>query len=286
MSDPTPNKSNPELSLIQPLKATWNGITAKYAQEPPGENNHLLTGPVIGAVFAPQLRSSWQIDGGDSGVIAVPTSSVCLYTVPQIWWRWEQPADTVHLALEPSLIERTAAACNVGGLIALDHRLVLSDPVLFHFAMLFKTELQTGGIGGALYIESLTTALVVHLLRHYRSSRSKITINDRPLSQAQLKNIQAFIDAHLGDNFTVADLATVAHFSPAHFARAFKSTLGQPPHRYVMQQRIEKAKQLLVMTRLPIADIAITVGFHNKSHFAARFHKLAGVSPKAYRDSF
>jgi len=201
--DSAPEPSNPNFSPIQPLKATWNGITTKYAQEPPGESNHLLTGPVIGAVLAPQPRSSWQIDGGGSGVIAVPTGSVCLYTVPQIWWRWEQPADTVHLALQPRLIERIAVECNISGSVALDHRLVLSDPVLFHFAMLFKTELQTGGIGGSLYIESLTTALVVHLLRHYRSSRSKITIDDCPLSQAQLKNICAFIDAHLGDRFTV-----------------------------------------------------------------------------------
>lgn len=275
----------PDFSPAPLLKATWNGITAKFATEPPGEANHILKSPVIGAVFAPQLRSCWQIDGGGSGIVAVPTGSVCLYTVPQIWWRWEQPADTVHLALEPSLIERVAKECNISGTVALDHRLVLFDPVLFNFAMLFKTELQTGGIGGQIYIESLTTALVVHLLRHYRGSTSTLKIDDCPLSQTQLNDIRAFVEAHLGDNFTVADMAAIAHFSPAHFARAFKSTVGQPPHRYVMQQRIEKAKQLLAITRLPITEVGLSVGFQNKSHFAAQFHKFVGVSPKVYRDS-
>lgn len=276
---PVPNE------LHFPLKATWKGITVKAAQEPPGEANHVLNCPVIGAVFAPQLRSTWCIDGGGSGVIAVPSGSVCLYTVPQIWWRWEQPADAVHLSLDPQFIARVALDCGIGGTATLDHRLVLNDPVLFHFASLFKTELQTGGDGGALYIESLTTALVIHLLRQYRGSSAKMALDDRPLDANQINQICAFIEAHLSEDFTVADLAMLAHFSPAHFARAFKATIGQPPHRYVMQQRIEKAKQLLSRTRLPIAEIALAVGFANKSHFAAQFHRLVGASPKVYRDS-
>ncbi|GAP98048.1 transcriptional regulator, AraC family [Leptolyngbya sp. NIES-2104] len=241
--------------------------------------------PVLGAVFAPQLRSTWCIDGGGSGIVAVPTGSVCLYTVPQIWWRWEQPADTVHLALDPILMAQIAIDCGMGETATLDHRLVLDDPVLFHLAVLFKTELQTGGIGGSLYIESLTTALMIHLLRHYRGSSTKLAIDDRPLDAHQINQIRAFIETHLSEDFTVADLAALAHFSPAHFARSFKATIGLPPHRYVMQQRIEKAKQLLVKTRLPIAEVALSVGFTNKSHFAAQFHKSVGASPKAYRDS-
>lgn len=278
--------SFPDEPQILPIKATWNGITAKAAQEPPGEANNLLDCPVIGAVFAPQLRSTWCIDGGGSGTVAVPTGSVCLYTVPQIWWRWEQPADTVHLTLDLKLLAQIAIDCGMSGKTTLDHRLVLDDPVLFHLAVLFKTELQTGGIGGSLYIESLTTALMIHLLRNYRGSSTKLILDDRPLDTHQINQIRAFIETHLSEDFTVADLAAIAHFSPAHFARAFKATIGQPPHRYVIQQRIEKAKQLLAKTRLPIAEVAISVGFSNKSHFAAQFQKWVGVSPKAYRNSF
>lgn len=76
---------------IQPpsttLKAEWDTITVEYSQEPPGEKNFSFSSNAISVVLAPQ-RSTWYLDGVSS-TVALPPGSICLYSVPQIWWQWE-----------------------------------------------------------------------------------------------------------------------------------------------------------------------------------------------------
>jgi AraC family transcriptional regulator len=93
----------------------------------------------------------------------------------------------------------------------------------------------------------------------------------------------AFIDAHLGAGLTLPRIARALEVSPHHFAHLFKRTTGVAPHRYVMQRRVEKAKELLLATDLPIAAIAYDVGCASQSHFCALFHRATGVTPQVYR---
>jgi AraC family transcriptional regulator len=70
-----------------------------------------------------------------------------------------------------------------------------------------------------------------------------------------------------------------------HFARAFKTSLGVPPHQFVLQRRLSLARELLTSTDRPIADIAIAAGFSDQSHLARTFRKSFAVSPTAFRRS-
>ena len=72
--------------------------------------------------------------------------------------------------------------------------------------------------------------------------------------------------------------------SQFHFARTFKAATGNSPHRYLTQRRIERAKVLLGVTKLSVAEVAYSVGFTNQSHFAAQFYKITGTTPKTYRN--
>ena len=92
-----------------------------------------------------------------------------------------------------------------------------------------------------------------------------------------------FIDRHLDHRLTLPEIAAALGINPYHFAHVFKRSLGIAPHQYVIVRRIERAKVLLAQTRLPIADIALAVGFANQSHFSAHFHRVTGVTPHAYR---
>lgn len=91
------------------------------------------------------------------------------------------------------------------------------------------------------------------------------------------------IDANLGGRLTLAYIAQLLGMSPYHLAHLFKRSVGVAPHQYVMQRRVERAKELLLSSDLPIADIALLVGCANQSHFSALFHRATGVSPYAYR---
>jgi AraC family transcriptional regulator len=73
--------------------------------------------------------------------------------------------------------------------------------------------------------------------------------------------------------------------SEFHFARLFKTATGDSPFRFVTRIRMERAKELLRKTRLPIFEIADRVGYQKPSHFSARFRAVLGFSPDAYRKS-
>jgi AraC family transcriptional regulator len=79
------------------------------------------------------------------------------------------------------------------------------------------------------------------------------------------------------------DLSILVRLSPSHFARAFKGSLGYPPHGYVMRQRMVRAQRLMLSTDAPLVQIAADCGLADQSHFSRLFRRFAGESPGAWR---
>ncbi|MFZ2077660.1 MAG: AraC family transcriptional regulator [Xanthobacteraceae bacterium] len=92
-----------------------------------------------------------------------------------------------------------------------------------------------------------------------------------------------YIVTHLNENITNGALAEVAGLSVCHFARMFKETVGVSPHRYVLQCRVECARELLASTDMPLSEIAIVTGFSDQSHYTRWFREIIGVTPSSYR---
>jgi transcriptional regulator GlxA family with amidase domain len=92
-----------------------------------------------------------------------------------------------------------------------------------------------------------------------------------------------YIVTHLNENITNDALAEVAGLSVCHFARMFKQTVGVSPHRYVLQCRIEWARELLAGMDMPLSEIAIVTGFSDQSHYTRWFREIIGVTPGSYR---
>ena len=83
---------------------------------------------------------------------------------------------------------------------------------------------------------------------------------------------------------SLPEIAQVLAMSPGHFAHAFRETTGLPPHRYVLERRVERAKSLLRGTNLPIIEIAGRIGCASHSHFSVMFHRMTGQAPRDYRN--
>jgi AraC-like DNA-binding protein len=98
-----------------------------------------------------------------------------------------------------------------------------------------------------------------------------------------LRRVQEYVDSHLGEDLELEQLALTAGLSLHHFARAFKVSVGVPPHQFVLQRRMSLARDLLTGTDRPIADIAIAAGFADQSHLARHFRQSYAVSPIAFR---
>jgi AraC family transcriptional regulator len=103
------------------------------------------------------------------------------------------------------------------------------------------------------------------------------------LGLVTVDRIVQYVHAHLAGPITLDRLAALATLSPYHFARAFKSTTGMPPHRFVTTIRLETAKVTLVSSRRPVTEVAQAVGFGNVSHFRRLFHREFGLRPAQLR---
>ena len=94
---------------------------------------------------------------------------------------------------------------------------------------------------------------------------------------------RAYMDRHYDAPITLERISSEAGFSPYHFIRLFRAAYRRTPHQYLMQQRIDKAKNLLRSTDLPINEICYTVGFESIGSFTTLFRRISGLPPSAYR---
>lgn len=271
---------------------SWNGILVEQCQssstpasemELPALSDHWLNLPLGQPALLIQKRDDRLYESivqkGDSILIPAGQPS---------YWRGREGdiCCPLHICLKPELIEQVADAAEIDtGRLDLVNCFARRDLQLYHIAMLFLAELQSGGIMGRLYVESLTQALVIHLLRHYSTLTQSITSENRSLTHTQLQQAIDYIHTYLDRDLSLAELASVINISPTYFASLFKQAMGISPHQYVIQQRVERAKLMLSKTDLAIADIALQVGFSSQSHLTQQFKRFTGMTPKQVRPS-
>jgi AraC family transcriptional regulator len=161
----------------------------------------------------------------------------------------------------------------------------VEDPVIGGLAALARLELNAGGAGGRLYLEGLAAALAVHLLRNSGLSRRSPIPHRGGLAPRQFRCVLEYIEAHLAEELGLVELAAIVGLSPHYFGEAFRISSGRSPHRYVMERRVERARDLLQGEDRPIGDIAYAAGFSSQSHFTANFRRITGVTPGRFRRS-
>jgi AraC family transcriptional regulator len=196
---------------------------------------------------------------------------------------WAKPHTLAYLYLSPAL---TAYSENSNSVITeLVPHSFFRDPFIEQLCLALVRELEAGAPLGARYADGLAQAIALHLLRHYSGLHLPKDLPSRGLSQQQLWLVIDFIEDNLTDDIGLEDLATLINMSPACFTKQFKHTTGLPPHQYLIQQRVERAKELLSVSTLSIAEVSQTVGFFDQSHLVRHFKYWVGVTPRDYRDS-
>ena len=103
------------------------------------------------------------------------------------------------------------------------------------------------------------------------------------LAPWQERRAKEMMMADLSGAIGLPGLAEACRLSVSHFGQAFKQTVGCPPHRWLMAQRIELAKKMMIVTKLPLCEIALSAGFADQSHFTRVFSQKISSSPAAWR---
>ena len=157
------------------------------------------------------------------------------------------------------------------------------DVTLRSYCELFLTEATLEAPGSNLMAASLGRALALHLLRQHSNLSYTALRKTAAIASGRLGRVLDHMREHLDQPITLGDLAALGGLSQSHFAHAFRDATGQPPHRYLIGLRMEKARALLESSKLSVLDISLRCGFESSTHFATMFHKVVGMSPRAWR---
>jgi AraC family transcriptional regulator len=103
------------------------------------------------------------------------------------------------------------------------------------------------------------------------------------LAPCQARRVCEYIEAHLDDRISIADLASLAGLSASHFSRAFRQTFGVPPRRHVSIQRVRRAKELILKSQSSLAEVALACGLCDQAHLSRLFRRLVGATPSFWR---
>lgn len=274
--------------ITVPRSATWKYLALEHHQQPPGECAYSLPHHTIRIALQPYhpferrrnderlLRSS--VVRGD--LILCPASS-------QEWMRWLANAEFLLLSLHPSLLVHLAEEADLSpdSIELLGNEQEIQDPLLLQIGLALLAEIseETATLS-AIYVETLANALVAHLLKQYCQHPGRTSVTFPPAEQFSAKTlrpIMEYIQEHLDHSLTLTELAEVVGMSPYYFARRFKQSTGLSPHQYILRERLECAKTLLLQEE-PIIELATRLGFADQSHFTRSFKQFVGMTPGAF----
>ncbi|MEO0378347.1 MAG: AraC family transcriptional regulator [Cyanobacteria bacterium P01_A01_bin.17] len=271
----------------QPLKS--GGFTIEHHMEKPGElttsgitQHALLVTMSEGSTHQFTRLGKQTYEGGNpAGAFWLASANT------PATWAWETVDETIAFVIEPSHLQQVAAEteCLDPSSVELRNVTFEIDAQLDFLAKCCRQEVLNREIGDRIYTDSLANIISLHLLRNYCTHKPLIREYAKGMGNKRLRNVLEYIDAHLDEEIGLADLAVVAKMSQHHLSSMFKQSTGLPPYRYVLQQRIQRAKQLLKRDSLSITDVALSSGFADQSHLTKHFRKSVGVTPRAYRES-
>src|SRR6185436_18711781 len=139
-----------------------------------------------------------------------------------------------------------------------------------------KAELEAPEPAGRLYADGLAVALATRLLQNFATVGAT---GRQILSKPQIRRLVEFVEANLEADLTLEQLAAVAGMSIPHLTTLFRRTMGQSVHAYVMERRVQRARDLLLRREMTIAEVALETGFAHQSHLARWMRRLLGVTP-------
>lgn len=159
----------------------------------------------------------------------------------------------------------------------------VDDPVVKGLVMALGSVFAGDSRPTLLFLDHIGWALAAHCASNFLEAGKPASLQPGRLSPWQLRLAKDLMESRLDGEISLTEIAAACGVSVKHFARGFRRSTSAPPHRWLMQRRIERAQNLLLSTSNPIASIALDCGFADQSHFTTVFRRVVGIPPGAWR---
>ena len=254
----------------------WTGTPADMDQPP--LDHYLIVQHLGGAKHIDRRRDgravSTVVECGSLSVVPLGTA---------FKWRTEGPIDFAHLYFSPAMLASAALRFDRKREPSVEDKVGCRDPLLERLYGALLTEIAQPGPPYVLYLDCLLESFLLRMLRRFSSAGVRATNPRETLPPYRLRRVIDYVDAHLSSHIMLGDLTTIAGGSLFHFTRAFKNTTGEPPYRYVLRRRAERAKHLLTTTDLSVDAVASASGFTSAIHLSRTVSRLLGTTPTRLR---
>jgi AraC family transcriptional regulator len=193
------------------------------------------------------------------------------------------PHSYVRLALDPIRFEhRIGTSADGAAPIQLRPSYQIGGRQVQHLLGALVVEAGEGSPSGLAFIDSLTTALGMQIVQQAGVASRPPPLARGGLAAGVRRRILELMDAQSDAHLSIDALAQEAGLSPAHFARAFKQSVGRAPHQHLLTLRLERARRLLESPDAGLSDVALRAGFADQAHFTRFFKRQFGVTPGAF----
>jgi AraC family transcriptional regulator len=199
---------------------------------------------------------------------------------------WVGLMNVPHLQLGISDAALMASSDGAYGEVELRPLRKFADSRLSALVAAARAEMVAGFPSGRLFLDSVEQAMAVALVKGHAVRHRAVQIYRGGLGSARLRRIKELVDAKMGDDLSLDEMAQSIGSSTAHFTRMFRKSTGETPHQFVLRQRVERAKTMLRAPVVRVLDVAVACGFKTQQHFAQVFRDVCGVSPTQYRRDF
>lgn len=202
---------------------------------------------------------------------------------PRQMAQWVRSAHAECLAVYISDATLIAATGTPNSLVELRGETKLVDARVGALLAAVNAERIAGFPSGQVFLDSIERALAAALIDGNAVRRRSPQIFRGGLTPSRLRKVTELVHAKIDEELTLELMAEAATLSVAHFSQMFRKSTGQTPHQFVLQQRVERAKELLREVEARVLDVAVACGFKTQQHFARVFRQIYGTSPTQYR---
>jgi AraC family transcriptional regulator len=270
--------------MLSSATGHWSGIAVEEHSTPPcviSQHTHIEN--FLHVVLRGSVKCEVRTRGKSLRFFAHPGTTFILPrgTVDEV--RWDGPVHRVAAAIHPSLLIGATDEAAQQSDVELTEHWNLTDPHITAVLRTLTTDLAHGSPAGQLFGESLANALAVYLLRRHAVRRVAPAEYRGGLPGYRLKRVLDYIGDNLAEDLSLSQLSALVGMSPHYFAELFTKSTGQTPHRYVLTQRIVRAKEALCDPGRSVIEAGLDAGFQNPSHFARVFRKFVGTSPSRFQ---